>query len=223
MEAYGEFSLEGCVELAWLVGLVRPHAGALPGGPRGARHIGWVDAQTGEPVFDHEVKRKYEKLILAHAGVRLVEPALFEGYDPDAKRVWSKVAVDKDLPPVEVASLEAASEMQRALGGPDKCDVWVQPDGAVKARVRAGAVIAIPRAFRFDRFVVGQIPTGWSGERLGVPADIAKAVVSCGRQRRVMAGPRGGGGRTGERGGCCSWPQDPPKLTLPASTCRRTR
>ena len=123
MEAYGEFSLEGCVELAWMVGLIKPHNGPLPSNPR-HRHIGWIDVATNEPVFDQDVKRKYEKLILAHAGVRLVEPAIFEGYDPNDKKVWSRVAIDKDLPAIEIATKEAGLEMQRALGGVDKCDLW---------------------------------------------------------------------------------------------------
>lgn len=53
MEAYGEFSLEGCVEMAWLLGLIK-HAKKS----RGQREafVGWVDAQSGDPVPDHEVR-----------------------------------------------------------------------------------------------------------------------------------------------------------------------
>lgn len=56
MEAYGEFSIEGCIELAWMMGLIRYH--------NDDHHNGWVDAKTGEPVRDDEIKARYEKTIL---------------------------------------------------------------------------------------------------------------------------------------------------------------
>jgi fatty acid synthase subunit alpha len=42
--------------------------------------------------------------------------------------------------------------------------------------VRAGAVIWVPRAMKFDRFIAGQIPTGWDAVRYGVPPNIAAEV-----------------------------------------------
>jgi fatty acid synthase subunit alpha len=48
MEAYGEFSLEGCVEMAWIMGLIKNHNGPL----KGKSYSGWVDAKSGEPVDD---------------------------------------------------------------------------------------------------------------------------------------------------------------------------
>ncbi|KAH9257778.1 holo-[acyl-carrier-protein] synthase [Batrachochytrium salamandrivorans] len=175
MEAFGEFSLEGCVELAWLVGLIQHIDGPLPNNPR-VRHIGWIDTTTKEPVFDHEVKRRYEETILKHSGIRIVEPELFEGYNPRVeKRVWTKVGVDRDLPAVEVSSEEMALEIQRACGGRDKCEI-IQEGTSFKIKVKSGSVLAIPRAFQFNRFIAGQIPTGWSAERLGVPSEICKSV-----------------------------------------------
>lgn len=56
MEAYGEFSIEGCIELAWMMGLIRYR--------NEDTHSGWVDAKTGEPVRDDEIKARYEKTIL---------------------------------------------------------------------------------------------------------------------------------------------------------------
>ncbi|KAJ2909523.1 fatty acid synthase alpha subunit Lsd1, partial [Coemansia aciculifera] len=47
MEAYGEFSLEGCIELAWIMGLIKHFNGALKA--TGAMYVGWVDAKTEEP------------------------------------------------------------------------------------------------------------------------------------------------------------------------------
>ncbi|KAJ2815084.1 fatty acid synthase alpha subunit Lsd1, partial [Coemansia furcata] len=39
MEAYGEFSLEGCIELAWIMGLIRHFNGTLKS--TGAMYVGW--------------------------------------------------------------------------------------------------------------------------------------------------------------------------------------
>merc|ERR1711871_1574985 len=58
----------------------------------------------------------------------------------------------------------------------DSVDVWANDDGQWMMKLRKGAVISIPRALKFDRFVAGQIPTGWSAERLGVPKNIIDQV-----------------------------------------------
>lgn len=175
MEAYGHFSLEGAIELAWLVGLIEHYEGPLASNPR-VHHIGWIDSKSKEPVMDHEVKRRYEETIIKHCGIRIIEPELFEGYDPNNKLVWSKVGFDRDLPIVEASSLDQALEIQRAVGGPERCEIIKSETGSIKIRIKSGSVLAVPRAFQFNRFVAGQIPTGWSAERLGVPPEIAKAV-----------------------------------------------
>jgi len=38
----------------------------------GSLYVGWVDSKNGEPVDDKDVRGRYEKEILAHAGVRLM-------------------------------------------------------------------------------------------------------------------------------------------------------
>lgn len=69
MEARGEFTIEGCIEMAWMMGYIKHFDGRLKDG---ALYVGWVDSKNGEPVDDKDVKGKYEKDILAHAGVRLI-------------------------------------------------------------------------------------------------------------------------------------------------------
>jgi fatty acid synthase subunit alpha len=57
MESYGEFSMEGCIELAWLIGLIKYHSGPLrDASGKTSVYNGWVDAKTGDKVGDHEVK-----------------------------------------------------------------------------------------------------------------------------------------------------------------------
>lgn len=163
MEAHGCFSLEGCIQLAWLMGLIRY------GGD------GWVDAATGEPVPDAQVKARYEARILAHTGIRVIEPEVLNGYDPQRKWLTQEVALSEDMRPVEVSAAEAE---QFRLEHGDKAVVAPVGDGSDRCllTLRKGAVLYIPKALRFDRFVAGLVPAGWSAERYGVPRDIVDQV-----------------------------------------------
>ena len=170
MEAYGEFSLEGCVEMAWIMGLIKHHNGPIKGKP----YAGWVDGKTGEPVDDKDIKQKYEKFILDHSGIRLIEPELFDGYDPNKKQLLHEVVIDEDLDPFE-ASKETATEFKREHG--DKVEIFEIPDsGEYTVRFKKGASVWIPKALRFDRLVAGQIPTGWNPKRYGIPEDVITQV-----------------------------------------------
>jgi fatty acid synthase subunit alpha, fungi type len=170
MEAYGEFSLEGCVEMAWIMGLIKNHNGPLKGKP----YAGWVDAKSGDPVDDKDIKQKYEKFILEHSGIRLIEPELFQGYDPNKKQLLHEVVIEEDLEPFE-ASKETANEFKREHG--DKVEIFEIPDsGEYIVRMKKGAALWIPKALRFDRLVAGQIPTGWDPKRYGIPDDIITQV-----------------------------------------------
>ncbi|KAL2215255.1 3-oxoacyl-synthase [Thermoascus aurantiacus ATCC 26904] len=170
MEAYGKFSLEGCVEMAWMMGLIKHHNGPLKGKP----YSGWVDAKTGEPVDDKDVKAKYEKYILEHSGIRLIEPELFKGYDPKRKQLLQEVVIQEDLEPFE-ASKETAEEFKREHG--DKVEIFEIPEsGEYTVRLKKGATLFIPKALQFDRLVAGQIPTGWDPKRYGIPDDIIQQV-----------------------------------------------
>lgn len=189
MEAHGEFSLEGCVEMAWIMGLIKNHNGPLKGKP----YSGWVDAKSGDPVEDKDVKAKYEKHILEHSGIRLIEPELFNGYEPNKKQLLHEVVIEEDLEPFE-ASKETAEEFKREHG--DKVEIFeILDSGEYIIRMKKGASLWIPKALRFDRLVAGQIPTGWDPKRYGIPEDIisqvdpvtlfllvstAEALLSCG-------------------------------------------
>lgn len=170
MEAYGEFSLEGCVEMAWIMGLIKHHNGPINRRP----YSGWVDAKTGAPVDEKDIKSKYEKYILEHSGIRLIEPELFDGYDPNKKQLLQEVVIEQDLDPFET-SKETAEEFRREHG--DKVEIFEIPEsGEYSVRLKKGAGLWIPKALRFDRLVAGQIPTGWDAKRYGIPDDIISQV-----------------------------------------------
>ncbi|KAH3666371.1 hypothetical protein OGAPHI_003550 [Ogataea philodendri] len=170
MEAFGEFSLEGCIEMAWIMGFIKYFNGNI----KGKQHTGWVDAETGLPVEDREIKKKYEEKILKHSGVRLVEPELFNGYDPKKKRLIQEVVIQHDLEPFETDKVTA--EQYKALHG-EFVDCF-PIDGAEEYSVRVlkGAKLFIPKALRFDRLVAGQIPTGWNPKTYGIDDDVISQV-----------------------------------------------
>ena len=169
MEAYGQFSLEGCVEMAWMMGLIKNHNGPL----KGKSYSGWVDAKTNDPVDDKDVKAKYEKQILEHSGIRLIEPELFNGYDPKKKQILQEIQIEEDLDQFE-ASKETAEEFRRQHG--EKVEIFELDSGEYTVRLRKGATLLIPKALRFDRLVAGQIPTGWNAKQYGIPDDIIEQV-----------------------------------------------
>ncbi|KAJ1556016.1 3-oxoacyl-[acyl-carrier-protein] synthase, partial [Cladochytrium tenue] len=169
MESGGEFSLEGCIEMAWIMGFIKFHNGPLKKLPM---YSGWIDVETQEPVKDIEIKAKYESRILEHSGIRLIEPDLFNGYDPNKKMFLQEVAVATEMAPFEVSKEEA--EAFRRFHGDNA--VIEERAGSFFVRLKKGSSLYVPKALRFDRLVAGQIPTGWDARRYGVPEDITSQV-----------------------------------------------
>ncbi|KAJ3916064.1 fatty acid synthase [Lentinula edodes] len=166
MEARGEFTIEGAIEMAWMMGYIKHFDGRLKDG---TLYVGWVDSKSGEPVDDKDVKGRYEKDILAHAGIRLIEPELFRGYDPNKKIFNQEVELIHDLEPIEVTADEA-SKFKLQHG--DKCDIWAGEGGQWFFKLKKGACVFVPKSFSFSRKVASQIPTGWYAGRYGLPEDI---------------------------------------------------
>ncbi|KAJ2889847.1 fatty acid synthase alpha subunit Lsd1, partial [Coemansia aciculifera] len=177
MEAYGEFSLEGCIELAWIMGLIKHFNGVLKA--TGAMYVGWVDSKTEEPVRDTDVKAGYEEYILAHTGIRLIEPELVHGYDPNKRTLLREIQIEHDMEPFEATAEEAATFKHH---GGNSVDIWENASGGSwSVRFLKDALICVPMALQADRLVAGLIPTGWDPRRYGVPDNIVKQVdvVTC--------------------------------------------
>ena len=171
MEAFGHLTNEGVIEMAWIMGMIKHHNGKLK---NGNTYVGWVDAKSGEPVDDKEVRSHYEEQIIKHAGIRLIEPELFRNYDPNKKGFQQEIELNHDLEPIEVSAEEAA---KYKLEHADKVDTWEDAaSGNWFVTLKKGARIFVPKAVAFDRLVAGQLPTGWSGQRYGIPDDIVAQV-----------------------------------------------
>ncbi|EJD06870.1 fatty acid synthase [Fomitiporia mediterranea MF3/22] len=173
MEARGHFTIEGCIEMAWMMGYIKHFDGKLP---NGSLYVGWVDSKSGEPVDDKDVRGKYEKDILAHAGVRLIEPELLDGYDPKKKTFNQEIELIHDLEPLEV-STEEAERFKHEHG--EKCDIWLAEGDQWLVKLKKGARVFVPKSIVFSRTVGGQIPTGWHAGRYGIPQDIIDQVDRC--------------------------------------------
>ncbi|EKG16124.1 Beta-ketoacyl synthase [Macrophomina phaseolina MS6] len=172
MEAHGELSTEGCIELAWMMGLIRHHNGLLKDG---STWSGWVDVQTMEPVEDADIKPRYADMICEQTGLRLVDPAMSDNeYDPERKVFMQEIALSRDMPPFET-SLEVANELTRQHG--DKAVVTQTGPDACTVQLKAGATVCVPRASNYRRgAVAGQIPKGWSAKKYGIADEIIELV-----------------------------------------------
>jgi fatty acid synthase subunit alpha, fungi type len=168
MECNGRLSMEGCIEMAWIMGLIENYCGIIAG----EEYCGWVDAKTKAPVHDSDVKAKYETFILNHTGIRIIEPWLDDSYNPDKKQFLQEIIVEEDLPPFS-APKEMADQILLEQG--DKVHIY-PGGGEFMVRLKKGAMIRVPRALSTDRTVVGQIPTGWDAKRYGIPEDIIQQV-----------------------------------------------
>ena len=169
MEANGKFSLEGCIEMAWIMGLIKHHTGPIKG--REGQYSGWIDCKTGQPLSDSEVKSNFEKQIIEHSGIRLVEPSLLGGRD---NRLLQEVVVQEDLAPFE-ASKEQALNFQKQHG--DKAEIIPFAGGnEFQVVIKAGAIVMVPRAVPYEHLVAAQVPSGWDARRYGISEDIITQV-----------------------------------------------
>ncbi|KAJ2830624.1 fatty acid synthase alpha subunit Lsd1 [Coemansia erecta] len=174
IEAFGELTMEGCIELAWVMGLIRHHNGPLTTNTTGQHHIGWVDAKSNEPIDDADIKPRYHEYIMAHTGIRLIEPSLVNDYDPAKKQVLREVQIEHDMDPFD-ATYDEATAFKQSNG--DKVDIWENVGSdSWSVRFLKGALIRVPMAVSATRLVAGLIPTGWDASRFGIPDDVIKQV-----------------------------------------------
>ncbi|KAB8228834.1 uncharacterized protein BDW43DRAFT_322806 [Aspergillus alliaceus] len=169
IEHQGKFSLEGYVQIAWTMGLIKHFSGEI----KGQAYAGWVDGRTNEPVHEEEIPQKYNDYIMSHVGLRMVEPEGAFGYDPARKETLHEVVVEGDLPPFE-CSKAAAESFKRRHG--DNVSIYPLSEEEYRVIVKSGTTFLIPKATAFDTVVAGQVPKGWDPLRYGIPEDIAQQV-----------------------------------------------
>ncbi|KAJ2840336.1 fatty acid synthase alpha subunit Lsd1 [Coemansia sp. 'formosensis'] len=172
MEAHGEFSTEGCIELAWIMGLIKHFNGTLKA--TGAMYVGWVDTKTEEPIRDVDIKPRYEEYILAHTGIRLIEPESTGGYDPNTRKLLREIQIEHDMEAFEATAEEAAAF--KAQNG-SNVDIWENTaGGSWSVRFLRGALVRVPMSSKATRLSAGLLPTGWDPRRYGIPESVMRQV-----------------------------------------------
>ncbi|KAI0258624.1 hypothetical protein BC834DRAFT_974974 [Gloeopeniophorella convolvens] len=165
METKGRLALEGCIEMAWMVGYIKHFDDRL----KDSSLIGWVDVKTGEPVDDKDIRGKYKKDISNHAGVCFFKPELLCGYDPRHKTLNLEVELIHDIESLEASDTDA-EEFKKEHG--EKCDIWASEGGRWFVKLRRGARIYIPKAISYNCLIAGQLPNGWNAACSGIPNGI---------------------------------------------------
>lgn len=156
LEATGDSSLEGCVELAWMMGLIRyerrrVHEGIDTG-------AGWVECESRQPIRDIDVKSKLEGRIREHTGIRILDPHDWDNPDPRLRDMLHEIGTEEDLPPFECSSQAGENFEARHR---DAVEVLSDDGTTATVRIRRGATIFIPKALNTEYFVGAQVPTGW--------------------------------------------------------------
>ncbi|OLY84576.1 Fatty acid synthase subunit beta, partial [Smittium mucronatum] len=172
IEAYGELSVNGCIMLGWIMGLIEYFNGKLKSGEK---YNGWVDASSREPVEDRKIKHIYEERILNDSGIRIIDPSLNKGYNPYKRTNLKEVKVEKDMHPIITQESEA---QDFKLRNGDKVKVWKNMDESWSVQFLKGSTIYLTRASALDILIYGQLPKGYTPERFGIPKDVYESVDS---------------------------------------------
>ncbi|KAK9781108.1 putative Fatty acid synthase alpha subunit hexA [Seiridium cardinale] len=173
IEHQGRLSVEGYVEMAWLMNLIKHFEGA---GKDGSYYIGWVDTKTGDPIADVEVEQKYGEYINMHAGIRFSAASEETGFETPKKDLLQEIVVEDDLPAFET-SLATADALRSKHGDRVSIERLPGSEGVCRVRIRRGATILVPKTVPAPwASVAGRMPDGWSASRYGIPDDIAKQV-----------------------------------------------
>ncbi|GIJ85592.1 hypothetical protein Asppvi_004451 [Aspergillus pseudoviridinutans] len=136
-----------------------------------------LTAQSGEPVQDDQVAERYHTHIQDHAGIRLIEPEVLGGYDPQKKEFLQEFAVEDDLPAFECT--QATADAFQAKHGEHVSIRHLEESDTVQVQIKTGARLWIPKIVPLTSSVVaGLLPTGWNAARYSISDDIIGQVAN---------------------------------------------
>lgn len=171
MESQRKLSRTGYIELAWMMGLIKH----FDGNRAGSRYVGWTDAKTDEAIDDDQVEGRFGEYILSHSGIRLIEPKMLGGYNPNRKDYMQEIAIEDDMPEFD-ATLATAEAFKLKHGDRVSVKPMDEPD-SFRVQVKAGAHILVPKAIPLPSSVIaGMMPTGWDAAKFGISEDIISQV-----------------------------------------------
>ncbi|RMJ28743.1 hypothetical protein PHISP_00388 [Aspergillus sp. HF37] len=167
MECHGQLSSAGYVEMAWLMNLIRH----VDDHGANGNYVGWVDVESGEPVGDTAIPQLYGDIIRSRSGIRALPS--------DNREILQEIVLDEELPAFETTRANAEALRQRhgsqlvtipRAGGSD------DTSNTCQVQLQQGAAIRVPKTGMTGPVVAGPLPTGWSPEKYGIPAEIVQQV-----------------------------------------------
>lgn len=162
MESQGHLSPAGYVEMAWLMNLIRH---ATRQGPN-SQYVGWIDAQSGQPVADSDIPQRYGDIIRSNTGIRPLPS--------DKREVFQEIVLEEDMPPFETTRANADALRQRH--GSNVRVIGKTDGDTCRVQLQQGATIRVPKSIMAAPGVAGQLPTGWSPDQYGIPQEIVHQV-----------------------------------------------
>ena len=163
LEVLDELSPAAILELAWMTGMVRYENSGRGGN--------WVDCETGDVVLESELAERYGEAVREASGIRFVD-AEAAGFDPRGLETVTPVYLERDMTFSVSSEAEARSFVDSE---PDSARAHFDEDAEQWKVTRiAGSEIRVPRKIRLDRFVAGQIPSGFDPVRYGIPKEMAE-------------------------------------------------
>ncbi len=148
VEKDGKLSLEGTIEIARLMGLIKYE--------KGRNYVGWVDAKSGDQVADADIQEKYTKEIMANVGIRYTDPDI-QKFDPRKMTIYPEVILKEDHI-FEVGSKAEAEQFQTF--DPEHTLIREEEGGQWVVIRKAGSAAMLPKSVKLDRYVSAQILKG---------------------------------------------------------------
>lgn len=132
----------------------------------------YIDIATDEHVDTKDIG-KYEAYIVKHTGIRILDHDVVD-YNPDKKAMLQEVVLMQDCKVVVCEELMKEYKLMH-----DESQINIVPlnkDDMYEVHFLPGTKMYLPKAFKFDRYVSGQIPLGWNPSIYGISQDIVDQV-----------------------------------------------
>lgn len=132
----------------------------------------YIEVSTSNPINTNDIG-KYEKAIVKHTGIRVLEEDVVD-YNPNKKTMLQEVVLMQDFKVVVCEELMKEYKLMH-----DDSQINIVPmnkDDMYEVHFLPGTKMYLPKAFKFDRYVSGQIPLGWDPSNYGISQDIVDQV-----------------------------------------------
>lgn len=162
VEFQNGFTDAGCIELAWVMGMIKRPANMND-------KESWIDSETGQVIDEASVKSRYEDKILQNTGIRFVKSSTQE------RHKLQEIVLKTDLAPFTTTA-KGATEYAQLHG--HHAEIWQEGNSEDwYVLLKAGAIIMVPKATsKAADPAIGQLPTGWDPQIYGIEESIISQV-----------------------------------------------